>query len=180
MATENSFPSSNEGDDESTAPFDAAEEAKAQPRVDTSVSITLKLSESLRKKIIAKAAEERMNLNDFGEALLADGLTRRAWDVIESGIQKQVDPNNHRQQQQQHHRNQNPQHRSNQGGGGHKSQHRKNNNNRRHRGGYDKRFSSGGSSHESSRYHAETRDPGHTEKAPVSESKATSGNKSEE
>lgn len=77
-------------------------------KVESSVLLTLKVSDSLRKKIVAVAADERMNMSDFGEALLADGLSRRAWDVIDSMVQK-ADPNNHRLQQQQHHRNQNPQ-----------------------------------------------------------------------
>ena len=46
-------------------------------------SLTTKLSDSLYRRLVAKATSEGVSLDDFVRELLAEGLVLRAWEIME-------------------------------------------------------------------------------------------------
>jgi predicted DNA binding CopG/RHH family protein len=79
---EERFFSYDNGEQSEPASTNEADYAQDKSQSDPN-SITVKLSQSLIKKIARQAEEEGISVNDFASELLSEGVVLRAWEILE-------------------------------------------------------------------------------------------------
>lgn len=78
-----SVQSENDIDNASSDPLPEGLPSQICGREKASSGLTLKLSETLHKKLCAKAQHEGVSPQELAQELLAEGLVLRAWEIIE-------------------------------------------------------------------------------------------------